>query len=39
MYWRWELGGGDGGREVVCGTDLDRVLGWPDGDFRRVVDA
>ena len=25
----------EAGRLIV----LDRVLGWPDGDFRRVVDA
>ena len=27
------------GRFIDCEDDLDRVLGWPDGDFRRVVDA
>ena len=29
----------EAGRLIVCEDDLDRVLGLPDGDLRRVMDV
>jgi hypothetical protein len=29
----------EAGSLIVCEDDLDRVLGWSDGDLRRVMDV